>query len=68
MSQFKDSLLEQVERLFIEKKITLSDPLKIKLSGDGINVGNRLQLLNVTYSIISKSIKRRNQRRKKTIY
>ena len=54
---FKECLLEQVERLFIEKEIAPSDVLKIKLSGDGTRVGKRLQLLNVTYSIINEGKK-----------
>ena len=54
---FKDSLLEQVERLFIQEEIAPCDVLKIKLSGDGTRVGKRLQLLNVTYSIINEGKK-----------
>jgi len=54
---FKDSLLEQVERLVIQEEIVPCDILKIKLSGDGTRVGTRLQLLNVTYSIINKGKK-----------
>ena len=54
---FKDSLLEQVERIVIQEEIAPCDVLKIKLSGDGTRVGKRLQLLNVTYSIINEGKK-----------
>ena len=51
--KLKDSLTEQVTRLLKEGKLHNFDSLKIKLSGDGTRVGKRLQLLNVTYTIIN---------------
>ena len=50
--KLSDSLHDQLKRLH-ETGVNLSDIIKIKVSGDGTRVGKRLQLLNVTYTIIN---------------
>ena len=47
-----DSLKDQLERL-IEDGVELTENVKIKVSGDGTRVGKRLQILNVTYTILN---------------
>ena len=49
--RLKDSLMEQIPK--IEHKFGSSKNLKIKVSGDGTNIGKRLHILNVTYTIIN---------------
>ena len=51
--KLKDSLMEQTSRLLKDKKLNNCNSLKIKVSGDGTRIGKRLQLLNVTYTIIN---------------
>ena len=51
--KLEDSLKEQTERLLAGNIIKANETLKIKLSGDGTRIGKRLQLLNVTYTIIN---------------
>ena len=51
--KLKDSLMEQTSWLLKDKKLNNCNSLKIKVSGDGTRIGKRLQLLNVTYTIIN---------------
>ena len=50
--KLSDSLHDQLRRLH-ETGVDLNDIIKIKVSGDGTRIGKRLQLLNVTYTIIN---------------
>ena len=46
----------QIKRIKGENKIENFDGnLKIKLSGDGTNIGKRLKIVNITYTIINES-------------
>ena len=47
------ALQRQVKRLLENKQICRGETMKIKISGDGTNVGKCLQLLNVAFSIIN---------------
>ena len=50
---FRESLEEQIRRLQkngVLHKVTTG---KVKISGDGTNIGKRLQLENVTYTILT---------------
>ena len=49
--RLKDSLMEQIPK--IEHKFGSSKNLKIKVSGDGTNIGKRLHIFNVIYTIIN---------------
>ena len=51
--KLRDVLEEQVRRLIKSRQIVDGETINIKISGDGTNVGKRLQLLNVTFSIIN---------------
>ena len=51
--KLKDSLIEQTQRLIKDKKLENCNTLNVKVSGDGTRIGKRLQLLNVTYTIIN---------------
>ena len=51
--KLKDSLMEQTSRLMKSDKLDNCGTLRIKISGDGTRIGKRLQLLNVTYTIIN---------------
>ena len=51
--KLKDSLMEQTCRLLKDKKLNNCNSLKIKVSSDGTRIGKRLQLLNITYTIIN---------------
>ncbi len=51
--KLEDSLLEHVPRLISSGRMKENDVLQLKISGDGTRVGKRLQLLNVTFTIIN---------------
>ena len=51
--KLKDRLIEQTQRLIKDKKLENCNNLNVKVSGDGTRIGKRLQLLNVTYTIIN---------------
>ena len=51
--KLKDSLFEQTQRLIKDKKLENCNTINVKVSGDGTRIGKRLQLLNVTYTIIN---------------
>ena len=48
--RLKDSLSEQIPK--IKNKLNGCKTIKIKVSGDGTNIGKRLHILNVIYTII----------------
>jgi len=50
---FKESLEKQIKRLQENGTLTLSDSIKVKISGDGTNIGKRLKLVNFTYTILN---------------
>ena len=50
--KLEDSLKEQIGRLKKQGALN-SEKLKIKVSGDGTNIGKKLHVLNVTYTIIN---------------
>ena len=50
--KLEDSLKEQTGRLRKQGALN-SEKLKIKVSGDGTNIGKKLHVLNVTYTIIN---------------
>jgi len=49
----KESLTGQISRMQRGNDLNNTDTLKIKVSGDGTRIGKRLQLLNVSYTIIN---------------
>lgn len=51
-SSFKDSIKEQVKRLKDRGDFQDGNKIKIKLSGDGTNIGKRLKIVNFTYTIL----------------
>ena len=50
---FKDSLQEQISRLQKSGILNMDTTIKVKISGDGTNIGKRLKLENVTYTILN---------------
>ena len=50
--KLEDSLKEQIGRLKKQGSLN-SEKLKIKVSGDGTNIGKKLHVLNVTYTILN---------------
>lgn len=50
---FKESLTEQLLRLQENSKLGDDATIKIKISGDGTNIGKRLKLENITYTIVN---------------
>ena len=51
--KLKDCLMEQTSRLMKSNKLDNCSTVRIKIIGDGTRIGNRLQLLNVTYTNIN---------------
>ena len=52
---FVESLGENVRRLKCSGVINQGDTIKIKLSGDGTNIGKRLKIENITYTILNEN-------------
>ena len=50
---FRESLEEQIKRLQKNGVLDKVTTIKVKLSGDGTNIGKRLKLENVTYTILN---------------
>ncbi|PFX31339.1 hypothetical protein AWC38_SpisGene3869 [Stylophora pistillata] len=50
----KDSLEEQIQRLQKNGVLDEATTIKVKISGDGTNIGKRLKLENVTYTNLNK--------------
>ena len=50
---FKESLEEQIKRLQKNGVLDKATTIKVKISGDGTNIGKRLKLENVTYTILN---------------
>ena len=50
---FKESLEEQIKRLQKNGVLDKDTTIKVKISGDGTNIGKRLKLENVTYTILN---------------
>ena len=50
---FKDSLEEQIKRLQKNGVLNMATTITVKISGDGTNIGKRLKLENVTYTILN---------------
>ena len=50
---FKDSLQEQIARLQGKGLLNMNTTIKIKLSGDGTNIGKRLKIVNITFTILN---------------
>ena len=52
---FKDSLLENILRLRVSGLLDDCKTIKIKISGDGTNIGKRLSVVNITYTIFNEN-------------
>lgn len=52
---FVESLEENIRQLKANQVINDKDTTKVKLSGDGTNIGKRLTLENVTYTILNEN-------------
>ena len=50
---FYESIKEQIARLQKNGTFKMDATIKVKISGDGTNIGNRLKLENVTYTILN---------------
>ena len=50
---FKKSLEEQIKRLQKNGVLDKDSTIKVKISGDGTNIGKRLKLENITYTILN---------------
>lgn len=50
---FKESLEEQVIRLQGKGVLNSNTKIKVKISGDGTNIGKRLKIVNLTYTILN---------------
>jgi hypothetical protein len=48
---FRESLLENIQKLEKAGLLKNGDTMKIKVSGDGTNIGKRLGVVNITYTI-----------------
>ena len=51
--RFEDSLKTQIERLRKKGSLKDNETLRVKLSGDGTNIGKRLKVVNFTYTILN---------------
>ena len=47
---FRESLEEQEIRLQGKRVFNMNTKIKVKISGDGTNIGKRLKIVNVTYT------------------
>ena len=47
---FRESLEEQEIRLQGKRVFNMNIKIKVKISGDGTNIGKRLKIVNVTYT------------------
>ena len=52
-TSLKDSLKEQIQRLKIKGDLGKQETVRIKMSGDGTNIGKRLKVVNFTYTILN---------------
>ena len=52
-TSLKDSLKEQIQRLKIKGDLGEQETVRIKMSGDGTNIGKRLKVVNFTYTILN---------------
>ena len=59
----RDSLEEQIQRLQKNEVLDEATTIKVKISGDGTNIGKRLQLENVTYTILNEKDAAMNEKR-----
>ena len=50
---FKDSFQEQISMLQKSGILNMDTTIKVKISDDGTNIGKRLKLENVTYTILN---------------
>ena len=50
---FKECLEEQLIRLQGKGVFNMNTKIKVKISGDGMNIGKRLKIVNVTYIILN---------------
>ena len=59
---FKESLEEQIKRLQKNGVLDKDTTIKVKISGDGTNIGKRLKLENVTYTILNEKVAAMNEK------
>ena len=50
---FKESLEEQIVSLQEKGVLKINTKIQVKISGDGTNIGKRLKIVNVTYTILN---------------
>lgn len=50
---FKESVVEQIRRLKAKGVLQAEEMIKIKLSGDGTNIGKRISVINITFTILN---------------
>lgn len=50
---FRESIIEQIKRLRKAGVLNPGEMVKVKISGDGTKVGKRLNIVNITYTIIN---------------
>lgn len=50
---FKDTLIGHVKRLKTSGILKEGETIKIKFSGDGTNIGKRLKVVNITFTILN---------------
>ncbi len=50
---FKEIIVDHVRRLKSNGVIKDGETIKIKLSGDGTNIGKRISVVNITFTILN---------------
>ena len=52
-TSLKDRLREKIQRLKIKGDLGKQETVRVKMSGDGTNIGKRLKVVNFTYTIFN---------------
>ena len=52
-SSFHENIVGHVKRLKASGVIKVGDNIKIELSGDGTNIGKRISVVNITFTILN---------------
>ena len=50
---FKETIVEHIRRLSASGMIQNGETIKIKVSGDGTNIGKRISVVNITFTILN---------------
>ena len=50
---FRETIVEHIRRLKVSGVIQDGERIKIKLSGDGTNIGKRISVVNITFTILN---------------